>query len=199
MKKIILTSCVILLTTLLSGQNFRVAVTPISNVFHSKYVGDTYDNPKLGFNANLDYLFSTNNSVNFGIGLDYQSSKTLNVRPIGPAELSAQSEKINICSISLKSMFKLTKEFYFSFDPTIDYQANYDKTQITDNQSGIGLSVGAGGNFIINNFLQFNVEPRLWIHNIIPFNDIKSPFRLSAAGINLGLIFGHNTDQRLEK
>lgn len=194
MKKIILTGCVVLLTTLLSGQNFRIVLTPTANVFHSKYVGDTYDSPKLGFNANFDYLFSMSKSVNFGFGLNYQSSRTLNVSPIGQAEYSARSEKINICSISLKSMFKLTKEFYFSFDPTIDYQANYTKIQITDNQSGIGLSIGVGGNFILNNFLQFNVEPRLWIHNIIPFNDINSPFRLSAAGINLGLIFGHNSD-----
>jgi len=194
MKKIILTFFVVLLTTLLSGQNFRIVITPTANVFHSKYVGDTYDSPKLGFNANLDYLFSMNKSVNFGLGLDYQSSTTLNVSPIGLVEYSSRSERINICSISLKSMFKLTKVFYFSFDPTIDYQANYTKIQITDNQSGIGLSVGVGGNFILNNFLQFNVEPRLWIHNIIPFNNINSPFRLSAAGINLGLIFGHNSD-----
>ena len=194
MKKIILTGCVVLLTTLVSGQNFRVDITPTANVFHSKYVGDTYDSPKLGFNANFDYLLSTNKIVNFGLGLDYQSCRTLNISPISTVDYSARSERINICSISFKSMFKLTKELYFSFDPTIDYQANYSKIQITDNQSGIGLSVGVGGNFILNNFIQFNVEPRLWIHNIIPFNDINSPFRLSAAGINLGLIFGHNSD-----
>lgn len=194
MKKILLSCCVVLLTTLLSGQNFRIVITPVANVFHSKYVGDTYDSHKLGFNTSLDYLFSTNKSVNFGLGLDYQSSRTLNVSLIGPMEYSARSERINICSISLRSIFNLTKEFYFSFDPTIDYQANYTKIQITDNQSGIGLSLGVGGNFILNNFLQFSVEPRLWIHNIIPFNDINSPFRLSAAGINLGLIFGHNSD-----
>jgi hypothetical protein len=198
MKKIILTYCIIFLTTLLSGQDVRISITPISNVFHNKYVGDTYDSPKLGFNTNLDYLFSTNKSVNFGLGLNYQSSRTINVSPTYLIEYSARSEKINILSIALKSMFKLTKEFYFSFDPTIDYQINYNKIQITDNQSGMGLSVGVGGNFKLNNFLLFNVEPRLWIHNIIPFNEIDSPFRLSTAGINLGLIFGH-TDKRLDK
>jgi hypothetical protein len=194
MKKLILTGCVVLLTASLSGQNLRMAITPITNVFHSKYLGDTFDSPKLGFNASLDYLFTTNKFIRFGIGLDYQSSRTLNVSPISQIEYSALSEKINIYSITLKSMLKLTKEFYFSFDPTIDYQGNYSNTQITDNQSGLGLSVGIGGNFKLNNFLQFNVEPRLWIHNIIPFDATNSPFRLSTAGINLGLIFGHNSD-----
>ena len=195
MKKTFLFCCVIVLTTLLSAQEIRVSITPTSNVFHNKYVtGKTYGSPKLGLSTNLDYLFIKKKKFEFGFGLGYQSSRVLNLVQVSAIDLFEVSEKINLCSINLKSIYKLSKEFYLSLDPSIDFQINYDTLQITDNQAGLGLSFGVGGNFRLNNVLSFNVEPRLWIHNIIPFHDIDQPFRLSFVGINLGLVFGHKTD-----
>ena len=195
MKKTILICCVIFLTTLLSAQEIRISISPTYNVFHSKYVMlQPYGSPNLGLSANLDYLFTTNKRFEFGIGLGYQRSSLFRLIQVSSTDYSAKTEKIKLCSFIFKSIFKLSKEFYFSLDPSVDIQTNHDPIQTTENQSGLGLSFGVGGNFRLNNYLLFNVEPRLWMHNLISFHDQDSPFRLSYVGINLGLVFRHKSD-----
>ena len=195
MKKTIIICCVIFLTTLLSGQEIRISIAPTYNVFHKNFVNSQpYGCPNLGISTNLDYLFATNKRVEFGLGVGYQSSSLFKVVQVNPIEYAEKTETINLFSVSLKSIFKLSKEFYFSLDPTVDLQTNHDPIQTTENQSGLGLSFGVGGNFRLNNYLLFNVEPRLWMHNLISFHAQDSPFRLSNAGINLGLVFGYKSD-----
>jgi hypothetical protein len=195
MKKIILICCVIFLTTFLSGQEIRISIAPTYNVFNKKYVNEQpFGSPNLGLSTNLDYLFATNKKFEFGIGLGYQSSSVFKVIRVNPIDIAEKTEKINLCSINFISIFKLSKEFYFSLDPSVDIQTSHDPIQTTENQSGLGLSFGIGGNFRLNNYLLFNVEPRLWTHNLITFHDQGSPFRLSEVGINLGLVFGHISD-----
>jgi hypothetical protein len=192
MKKAILFGCVIFWTEILFGQEFRVSIAPTYNVFHTKYVSENpYGSPGLGISYNLDYMLPTAEKFGLGLGLGYQSSSVFKVIPLGVTGYDAVTEKINLFSISLKSVYKLSKEFYVSLDPSIDLQTNHDPVETTENQSGIGLSFGVGGNFRLNDYLLFNVEPRLWIHNIVPFHNQELPFRLSFAGINLGLVFGH--------
>jgi len=196
MKKTILSCCGIIMTTILSGQEIRISITPTYNVFHQKYVPDKpYDSPKLGLSTNLDYLFNTKKKLKFGVGLGYQSSRVLMLFPINPTEYYEATEKIKLCSISFKSIYKLSNEFYLSLDPSIDFRINHDPLQTSDNQTGFGISSGIGGNFKVSNTLSLNVEPRLWMHNIIPFHHVEHPFRLSFAGINLGLVYGHKADQ----
>ena len=195
MKRAILICCVIFLTTLLPGQEIRISISPTYNVFHTKYVmPQPFGSHNLGLSANLDYLFSTNKKFEFGIGLGYQSSAVVKVIQVSSTDYSAKTEKINLCSFSFRSIFKLSKEFYVSLDPSVDIQTNHDLIQTTENQSGLGMSFGVGGNFRLNNYLLFNVEPRLWMHNLISFHDQDSPFRLSYVGINLGLVFSHKSD-----
>jgi hypothetical protein len=195
MKKTILICCVIFLTTLLSGQEIRISIAPTYNVFNKNFVNlQPYGCPNLGLSTNLDYLFITNRKFEFGLGLGYQNSSLYKLIQVSPIEYSAKTEKIKLCSISFKSIFKLSKEFYISLDPSVDIQTNHDLIQTTENQSGLGLSFGVGGNFRLNNYLLFNVEPRLWTHNLISFHEQDSPFRLSAVGINLGLVFGHESE-----
>jgi hypothetical protein len=195
MKKTILICCVVFLTTLLSGQEIRISIAPTYNVFNKKYVNaQPFGSPNLGLSTNLDYIFATTKKIEFGIGLGYQSSSLFKVVQVNSIESAEKTEKINLCSISFKSIFKLSKEFYVSLDPSVDLQTNHDPIQTTENQSGLGLSFGVGGNFRLNNYLLFTVEPRLWTHNVISFHNQDSPFRLSEAGINLGLVFGHISD-----
>jgi hypothetical protein len=195
MKQTILICFVIFLTTALSGQEIRISIAPTYNVFHKKYVNaQPYGSPNLGLSTNIDYLFNTNKKFEFGIGLGYQSSSVLKLVQVNPIDIAEKTEKINLCSISFKSILKLSKEFYFSLDPSVDIQTSHDPIQTTENQSGVELSFGVGGNFRLNNYLLFNVEPRLWMHNLISFHDQDPPFRLSNVGINLGLVFGHKSD-----
>ena len=86
-----------------------------------------------------------------------------------------------------------------SLAPSLDLHTNYESIinniyQTIDNQTGLGLSCGFGKNLYLTNSLFLIIEPRLWIHNIIPFHDENLPLRLTTIGLNFGLVFGHNVD-----
>lgn len=192
MKKTILLLSIICLTSILSGQELRVSVAPtFSKVYQFKYVqGTPYGAAGFGYVGNIDYSFVTNRKVEFGIGLGYHISQVLIWIPI-MSDFTADHERIDLFSVSLKSKFKLPKEFYMSLDPSLDFQVNYNRLHVADNQSGLGMSFGIGRNFRLNDGLLLNIEPRLWFHNLIPFHELESPFRLATTGINFGLVFGH--------
>ena len=71
----------------------------------------------------------------------------------------------------------------------INLQLNYNSNLITERQTGLGLSFSVGKYFNLNDKLRLNIEPKLWIHNIVPFQDENLPLRLTTCGLNLGLVF----------
>ena len=197
MKKLLISILSLTIYSSLAGQELRFSVALTSNVFHKSYDGDeTYDSQARGISASIDYLHFVKNKLGLGIGLGFQQNKTNNISLTMPTEYFLSTEKINLLTISLKSKYNISRLFYFSLDPLIDFHLNYDPLQVTDNQSGLGFSTGIGGNFKLKNRLYFNVEPRLWMHNLVPFHNIDTPFRLSAVGINLGLMLDQNKTEK---
>jgi hypothetical protein len=180
------------MTSILSGQELRLSLAPtFSNVYHLKYAKSTpYGAADFGYTGSLDYLFVTNKRVDFGIGLTYQISQVVIWIP-DLSDFTPAHERIDLFSISFKTRVKLPNEFYLSFDPSLDKQVNYDRYHFADNQTGLGLSVGFGRNFRVSDGLFLNIEPRLWIHNLVPYNKLERPFMLAVAGINFGLVLGH--------
>jgi len=198
MKKTAFTFFIFIMSAALFGQEFKFSVAPtVSSIFHYRFVaGGPYGSARFGINSQLDYLFVTNKKVEFGIGVGYQNSHVQVIVPFdgGASSYSASISKVELLSLRLRSVLNLKKDFYVSLAPIIDYQIRRGIGQHIDNQSGLGLAFGIGNNIKLNESLALNIEPTLWIHNIVPFNDENLPFRLTVAGLNFGLIFGHKTD-----
>jgi len=197
MKKTTLTCLIIIMTTFLYGQEIKISVAPtVSSIFHYRFVaGGPYGTARFGLNTQIDYLFSTHKKVEFGLGVGYQNSHVQVIIPSpGGFDYQSSFEKVDLLSLNFRSVFNLKKDFYITFVPTLDFQIKHNSSQRIDNQSGLGLSLGIGNNIKLNESLSLNIEPRLWIHNIIPFQDENLPFRLTTAGLNLGLLFGQKND-----
>lgn len=185
------------MTTLIFSQELKISVAPtLSNVhFYNYFIGGTYGQPRIGVNTNIDYLFITNKLVEFGFGLGFQNSHVKLVTP--HPELSGYSfgtEGVNLLSINLRSAINLNKDFYITLVPSLDLQIKPNDLQKLNNQTGIGLSLGIGNNVKLNETVSLNIEPRLWIHNLIPLESVNHPYRLTTAAINLGLVFGQKND-----
>jgi hypothetical protein len=197
MKKSILVYSLLFVTTLVFSQEFKISVAPtINNVhFYNYSIIGTYGQPRFGVNTDIDYLFITNKLVEFGFGLGLQHS---NVQLITPhpdlSSFSAGTESVNLLSINLRSAINLNKDFYITLVPSFDLQIKPNDLQKLNNQTGIGLSLGIGNNVRLNESLSLNIEPRLWIHNIIPIKAERVPYRLTTVAINLGLVFGKKHD-----
>jgi len=207
MKKIILTSIVFILTTIIYGQpeiigksdqdnikqksHIKISIAPtVDNALYFKSVqGGAGRNFKPGFSTSFEYIFRSNNKINLGLGFCYQFAQVEYTPNMNTGDFTGQTDKLNVISFNFSSIFKLKKDFYLSLNPMVNLQLNYDSDLMTDKQSGLGLSLSGGKYFDLNEKFQLNVEPRLWIHNIVPFNGENLPLRLTTLGLNLGLVF----------
>jgi hypothetical protein len=209
MKKSILTSIVFILTTLLYGQHdsidyvgqdslkckpeIKISVAPtIDNALHFQSVeGGPGRNFKPGFSTSIEYLFRCDKKINLGFGLCYQFAQVEYTPNMNSGNFTGQTDKLSLISLNFTTVYNLKRDFYLSFNPLVNIQLNYKSDFITDKQTGLGLSFSLGKQIQLNDKIRLNIEPKIWIHNIIPFRDEHYPLRLTTAGLNLGLVFGH--------
>jgi hypothetical protein len=171
------------------AQEFRVSIAPLKPIFNKMNDGNkTWDSNSLGYNLSIDYLYFIKTNFGIGVGLGYQKCETNNLYFPSSSQYLILAESVKILTISMRTKYKLSELYYLELDPLIDFHTNYDPDKNTDDQSGVGFSVGFGGSFKLSDRLTFNLEPRLWLHNIIPFHKDDSQFRLSVVGINLGIM-----------
>ncbi len=192
MKRIVVATTLLLLSHALYAQELYLTVAPtISAALHYRFVaGGPGQKIKPGLTTSLDYLFTERSAINFGFGLNYHFNQVEFVPNMNTENMPRHTENVSIASLRLKSVLMLGKRSYLSLDPSMDFHLNYRANQTLNIQSGIGLSLGLGRTFQLNETLSLNMEPKVWIHNIVPFIKQDLPYRLTAVGLNVGVIFG---------
>jgi hypothetical protein len=208
MKKSILISIVFLLSTILYGQqntagdsdqknldpksDIKISVAPTNNIALASQglIGGPGMNKKPGFSTSFEYIFRSNKIINLGAGLCYQFAQVEYTPNMNTGDwFTGQIDKINVLSFNFSTIVKSKNDFYLSVNPMVTLQLNYNSDFITENQSGLGLSFSVGKYFNLNDKLRLNIEPRLWINNIVPFQDEHLYKKLTTLGLNLGLVF----------
>jgi len=202
MKKTIIASILIISTNILCGQEFKISIAPTINcgLYYQFVAGGPAQNLKPGFTTSIDYLFLNDNKINLGLGFNYHFSQVEFVPNMNTEDMPLHTENVNLISFRFKSVYKFKNQFYLSLDPSVDFHLSYDSQQTLDKQSGIGLSFGIGKNIKIKDAVYLNIEPKLWVHNIISFTESDLPYRLTTLGLNFGLVFGPKpTDKQTDK
>ncbi len=196
MKKITLTFLIAFLTIILYGQEFKISVAPtINNTFYYQFVaGGAGRNFKSGFSTSLEYTIRNDKRINFGFGLSYQFCQVEYTPNMNTGDFIGQTDIVNLFSVNLVSVYDLNKNFYLSLNPSIDFHLNYETENVIDRQSGVGLSLSFGKYLKLTDDILLNIEPKLWIHNVIPFSGFDLTQRLTVAGLNVGLVFGYQID-----
>lgn len=193
MKNAILTSLILIMTTILYGQEIKISVAPtINNALYYKFVAGGYGrNFKPGFSTSFEYLFRCDKKINSGFGLCYQFTQVEYTPTIESSGFTGQTDKINIISFNFATILKMKHDFYLSLNPLINIQLNQNSDFLTDNQNGLGLSFSYGKYINLKNNIQLNIEPKILINNIVPFNpEDYLTLRMTSAGLNIGLVFG---------
>ena len=175
------------------GQETVLSFAPtLNNVFHYQFVeGGPNANSRPGFNVAYEHVRSTTNRVSYGYGVSYQFSQVKLV-PAPMIEREPHVETINLITASFKTVFNFRKGYYLSTDPLIDIQLNSSSQKSIRNQSGAGISIGYGRRVLLNKRFSINIEPRVWVHNVVPFVDTNIPERLTVIGLKAGLKLGQN-------
>jgi hypothetical protein len=192
MKKIILVLLTLVCVNIIHAQQIRLSVAPTVNyaphyIFVSGGPGQTI---KTGFSSSADFLFPGEKRINFGLGITYQFSRVGFYPNLHEGERVVRTEKVNLFSISFKTVYNIKPGYYLSLDPSLDFHVNHHSDQSLDNQTGLGVSFGFDRNIPVTETLSLNIEPRMWIHNIIKLDTESYPYRLTTIGLNLGLLIG---------
>ena len=200
MKKTILTSLIFIMPAILFGQEINISVAPtINNALHYQFVaGGPGRNFKPGFSSSLDYIFLNDKKIRVGLGFCYQFSQVEYTPNMNTGDFTGQTDKLSLISINFATIYNLKRNFYLSLNPLINIQLNYKSDFITDKQNGLGLSFSIGKHFYINDKIQLNIEPKIWINSIFPVQSENLSLRLTTAGLNFGLVFGKKNTQQPE-
>lgn len=188
MKKIFVILCCILPSVLAFGQDWSVSISPTLNDLnaYAPIYGGSINKAKIGFSTSLQYEFINEKRISLGMGVGYQYSQ-VEIFPSAGLEGDGHTESANLISASFKMVYKFKNQFYLSLDPLLDFQLHSDSPYAIENQTGLGLSFAAGKKIFRGESFYVRVEPRIWIHNIIPLNDEFKPLKLTVIGINLGV------------
>jgi hypothetical protein len=192
MKKLIMVLGLILSSVFALGQDWSISVSPTANflfTYHIATAGNAPQSPMIGVSSSLQYEFINDKKVSLGIGIGYQyGSVEFSPNYLGPAgEIPSFTESANLITASFMTVFKLRNQFYLSLDPLLDFQLNSDSPNAIENQTGLGLSFAAGKKIFRRESFYIRIEPRIWIHGIVPFNYNHQPRRLTVLGINIGV------------
>ncbi|HET6557568.1 MAG TPA: hypothetical protein VFG54_09665 [Prolixibacteraceae bacterium] len=193
MKRVLSIQMLLLIAIMSKGQETVLSFAPtLNNVFHYQFVeGGPNANSRPGFNVAYEHVRSTTNRVSYGYGVSYQFSQVKLV-PAPMIEREPHVETINLITASFKTVFNFRKGYYLSTDPLIDIQLNSSSQKSIRNQSGAGISIGYGRRVLLNKRFSINIEPRVWVHNVVPFVDTNIPERLTVIGLKAGLKLGQN-------
>jgi hypothetical protein len=198
MKNVALLIFLLSLTSILTGQEFKIAVVPtLSNLSYFKDDVLLYSKARFGAGVEADYLFISDKKIRFGIGAGIQNNHVRLVETIleGATLIINQiNERAIITSFRLESFYYINDQFFVSLIPAFDYHFKHPKERIGD-QTGLSLSFGLGNGIELNKSLSLSVEPRLTINNIIPFKDKDLKYSLTTTGLRVGLIFGRQMDK----
>lgn len=194
MKRVLSIQMLLLIAIISKGQETVLSFAPtLSNVFHYQFVaGGPNANSRTGFNIAFEHINSTTNRISYGYGVSYQFSQ-VKLFPEPMIEWEPKIESINLISASFKTVFNLRNSYYLSTDPLIAIQLNSSVQKSISNQTGLGISIGFGKRVIFNKKTSINIEPRLWVNNVIPFVDRNIPERLTVLGVKAGLKLGRET------
>jgi hypothetical protein len=148
-------------------------------------ISDVSSHGKESFSIGLKYLKPLTEMYRFEVDFRYSKyyieNKLLDY-PI-PGKIS---ESFKIITIPVIFQKYYPKNYFISLGSIFDFGLSRNGSYIiTDTQSGIGLSLGAGKEILIQKF-SIDIAPNIEIHSLLPFHAQKDQQRLIFLALNIG-------------
>ncbi|MGI9526467.1 MAG: outer membrane beta-barrel protein [Weeksellaceae bacterium] len=135
------------------------------------------------FEYGIKYVRGINRQFSIETGINILSTE-INISPAFTGIVASDyKEKIMIFSIPVYAKYDIGKYFYINGGPLVEFQ---DDNKHFDSQNGIGLGVGIGAQYDIQNF-RVHLNPNFKAHAIIPFEKEKYHHKISQFGVQLGV------------
>jgi hypothetical protein len=193
MKKIVFIFGILLCAVVSNAQEFSISAGSNWGIplYYQFVSGGAGKSPKTGFNSQVEFIVENTKKVSWGVGLGFQNNR-VEITPEyfgDDIERVPHIEKSNLLYLNSKIVFRKRNTSYLSLDPLIGIQLNETTLNSFDNQTGIGLAFSFVKKINLNENTFLKIEPKFTVFNIIPFEEMDLPERLTSIGINIGLGF----------
>ena len=140
--------------------------------------GPSFDG-KGSFLFGLSYSRYLNQNLAIETGLSYLETE-IERTPVG---LNSPSLPLEMVNLRAELKYSFLKFLFINGGLLLDFEV---ENEVIDPQSGIGLGIGLGGEYIFSSGFNIFVNPYLNQHVLIPFNKEQNHQKLLNAGIRLG-------------
>lgn len=142
---------------------------------------------KGGSVAGLRYFRDLSRKLALETGLEYSHYKFSISPAIHPdLERTSRKETVKLISVPVFVHYTFAKYLFVNGGLMADFQIDKKKTDVVDEQSGLGLGIGLGGKYSFKN-ITLSLNPYWQQHTIVPFTEVSDHERLMEAGIRLGV------------
>lgn len=138
------------------------------------------------YTLGVNYLFPVNRAFSLEVGVEYSKQNTVFSYP-GPGIIPSKVS-LDLISIPVSMHFNFLNYFFLNGGLFLGIQAN--KSDLIDNQSGVGGNLGAGLKYDFENGISIYGNPYLKIHSVIPFSSGGNHQRLMENGLRFGVRYG---------
>jgi hypothetical protein len=194
----ILTICGVVLFNTLSAQNLnsergKIGITfstfGKSHVTHLPIVySDSYHENNYYYSFGVNYIYPLNSWLVAETGIEYSKHNVkLFVYPDGDTYFAGE-KKLSLINIPLTLRVEFLKFFFVNAGTFFDFDIS-NKSEIIDNQTGMGIITGLGMKYDFKMGISLYANPFLRWHNLIPFVPEKYPDRLLDSGIRIGITY----------
>lgn len=146
---------------------------------------------KEAYSIGLKYQRSISEKFSLETGISYSKYSTL-IHFVDDGFSGDIYDNLSTISIPVLLRRYSPKDFFFRFGSMIEFGlSRKGEYGITDAQTGFGISIGAGKEFVLNKF-SLDIAPNLDIHSIIPFSSHLFQQKLFVLGLKIGISYSLN-------
>ena len=152
---------------------------------------DSYYENNYHYSVGVNYIYLLNSWLKAETGIEYSEySIKLFVYPDGVTYF-AGTRDLSLISIPLILRADFSKFFFANAGTFVDLDFK-NKSEIFDNQTGMGIIAGLGVKYDFKSGISLFTNPFVRLHNLIPFVLEKYPDRLFDAGVRFGITYDLN-------
>lgn len=141
-----------------------------------------------GYSFGLQYTRKSAHKLHLVTGLHFYTN-SLTVTPELPPDLNPGPSNYDIQLLYIPLLHRINLSDYIFFTSGLIGIIDITKDKYLSNQSGLGIALGMGAEFPINDKLFIQLNPYLNLHGLLLAHGDNYPERVLDAGIKLNLMF----------
>lgn len=172
-----------------SRQNLGVSMAVSNNaiVQYSPMVGNGSVKDLSSSKFGVSYTFQQHQYLGFETGFHLITQRYKLTPAFTGVPQPPKAHEFRIISLPAQVRYSFLKFLYLHGGLILDVDVK--NSGGVNDQSGVGLGMGAGGEYFFKNSIGFFINPQIAQHGVVSFSDVKSPRKLAESNLTFGISY----------